>query len=148
MKAAIDTMVLQKSNAEVAKRPRENSRFVARIRILKRATGGDIVPLYSARLIQEYRRQVPTPRNDSVRAFLDGLERNGILNWKNPWTGTDRDNMRSCRFPGEDEHVLRTAATHGERTHLISEENRILTKKTCVKRKFNVAIVDVPEVDR
>jgi len=100
--------------------------------------------LVSHRLIAEYRAQIPTPRNDHVRAFFELLAappgRAVVWNWKTPWSGADREKAhRRCGFPKEDVHVLRTAI-RTRRSFLVTEEQGILNTDKCIYRAFRVHI--------
>jgi hypothetical protein len=135
----VDTMVLQKSNAPLENTPRANRQFSKRVELLASVVSGEQRLLYSAKLIQEYSRQVAEPRNDFVRLFLQLLTDGGnaVANWPK-WPSGIRDKMFRCRFPAEDEHVLRTAWLPGERSTLYTEEGRMLNCRACILRTFGV----------
>ena len=136
----IDTTVLQKANALLTQQPRERSWFGRRIRLLQRLHRGEATLLVSAQLLAEYRRQVREPRNDFVRAFFEiATDPNRrIFNWHKRWSG-DRDKARRCRYPVEDDHVLRTAI-RPHRTTIYTEEHRMLIADACIYRKLRVHI--------
>jgi predicted nucleic acid-binding protein len=140
----IDTMILQKANAPLTRPPRERSFFRVRVGILNRILRGRLTVLVSAKLIVEYRKQVPSPRNDHIKAFFELLERGHrgsvILNWKKRWSGSDREKARGCRYPKEDDHVLRTAIRPSA-SYIVTEENRMLKSNMCIYRRFRVHIV-------
>ena len=138
----IDTTVLQKANAPLRHAPREVSRFADRVRLLKRIADGELTLLISPKLLAEYGRQVPEPRNDTVRVFLELITLRServFVNWKKRWAGRDREAARHCRFPREDDHVLRTAIRPQVST-IITEEGRMLRADACVYRAFRVHI--------
>lgn len=139
-------MVLQKANALLVKEPKAARRFAKRVRLLQGIQQGNWTVLYSDKLLAEYLRQVPSPRNDFVKAFLAIISNRAMgmtqKNWPR-WPGGLRERMRNCRYPFHDEHVLRTAYTEGIRSTLVSEEQAILSSKKCILRVFDVAIRDI-----
>lgn len=141
MKGVVDTMVVRKANAALTATPRSNRDFLKRIALLQAVSDGSLVPLFSDRLLQEYKSQIAEPRNDFVRIYLDLLIAKGQYNWHRPWTGA-RGRARKCRYPAEDDHVLRTAFLDGESALLYTEEGRQLGRASCVLREFNVEICD------
>jgi predicted nucleic acid-binding protein len=141
---AIDTTVLQKANAVLAHEPRARRQFRVRLVLLRRIDERELVVLISKQLKHEYDKQVSKPRNDYVRAFLELLTSNRpgrvIVNWKKRWSGSDRDRaFRQCRFPPEDEHVLRTAI-RGHPSFIVTEEGRMLVTDGRIYRHFRVHI--------
>jgi hypothetical protein len=96
--------------------------------------------LFSRRLVAEYQKQLPQPRNDFIRAFFEILSRgrNAVENYCR-WPGRLREKARRCRFPNKDDHVLRTAV-RSTPTAIITEENRMLAATDCIYRKFRVRI--------
>ncbi len=137
----VDTTVLQKANALITAPPGRNSLFARRIRLLDDIRQGQKTVLYSRRLLAEYERQVRTPRNDFVRLFFERLARPGgaVYNWAN-WPSRDREKARECRYPQEDDHVLRTAISDRPTT-IVSEEGRMVQAGACIYRHFRVHIV-------
>src|SRR3990172_2043651 len=75
MKLAIDTIVFQSANAPMRSEPRLNRLFVKRIRLIRKILSGNVVILISKMLIQEYREKIK-PRNELLKALLDGLTSN------------------------------------------------------------------------
>jgi hypothetical protein len=143
MEIVIDTTVVFRANVPLAK-DRAQARLLARrIALLKRVQDGLDVVLMSERLLHEYTRQVLPPKNELLKAFLEVLtSQDGgrvIWNWKQPWSGGDRSKARSCRFPEEDDHVLRTAIRDASTT-IYSEEGRMTKADRCIYRAFRVHI--------
>jgi len=138
----VDTSVLQKANAPIRHSPRKASDFVKRLRLLESIRDGRTRVLISKSLINEYRRQIREPRNDHVKAFLElltGSTDRVRFNWKRRWSGADREKARRCRYPAEDDHVLRTAIQPQGST-ILTEEHRMLTSDACIYRLFGVHI--------
>lgn len=141
--AVIDTTVLQKANAPVSQPPRQGSQFQRRLALLRCIGDRSIRCLISAKLLAEYRKQIPEPRNDFIRAFFDLLSRadGAIPNWRKPWSGANLDTaVKKCRFPHEDIHVLRTAARPKDSATIFSEEGRMIAADACIHRHFRVHI--------
>jgi hypothetical protein len=138
----IDTTVLQKANAPITRPSAPGSLFAKRIRLLQAISGGERTVLYSRRLLHEYRQHVQEPRNDFVRAFFEMLAdprgRIAVLNWAR-WPGRSREKARRCRYPSEDDHVLRTAI-HEDPSTIVTEEKRMLRADECIYRAFQVHI--------
>jgi|SRR6267378_1939868 len=141
--AAIDTTVLRRANVALEGNRASAKLLARRLSLLQRIQRREITILLSKRLLQEYREQLPIPLNEFVRAFLEIVTtpdgRHVLMNWKNPWSGGDRSRARGCRFPEEDDHVLRTAI-RGQRTAIYSEENRMLMTDDCIYREFRVHV--------
>jgi hypothetical protein len=141
--ATIDTTVLRRANVPLVGNRASATLLARRLSLLQRIQRREITILLSERLLQEYREQLRIPLNDFVRTFLeivttpDGTH--VLMNWKNPWSGGDRARARGCRFPQEDDHVLRTAI-RGQRTAIYSEENRMLATDACIYREFRVHV--------
>ena len=139
-------MVLQKANALLTREPRAARRFARRVRLLQEIQQGRWIVLYSDKLLAEYLRQVPSPRNDFVKTFLAIISNRAMgmtqKNWPR-WPGGLQERMRNCRYPSHDKHVLRTAYTEGTRSTLVSEEQAILSSRNCILRVFDVAIRDI-----
>ena len=140
----IDTTVLQKANAPLAHQPNPQALIRSRLDLLHRIRSGQLRPLISSRLLAEYRRQVPKPRNDTVKAFLELLDdpERSRLNWHTPWSGKYREWVAKCRYPQEDVHVLRTAYTPENPTTVFGEEERMLKTDACIYRHFRVHLLD------
>lgn len=136
----VDTSVLQKANAPLTQ-PRQGPDFAKRLRLLKRIQVGELKVLISSHLFEEYQRQVSSPRNDFVKAFFEllGSPDRRVSNWS-PWPSRDREKARKCRYPQEDDHVLRTARREDRSTTIICEERRMLLADACIYRKFRVHI--------
>jgi len=143
---AIDTTVLQKANARILHPPRERSLFRKRIRLLDDLRRGKRTVLFSRQLLTEYEVKVKIPRNDYVRLFLEILAdpRRGVYNWAK-WPGRDREKARKCRYPVEDDHVLRTAIRPTAST-IVTEERRMLGADECIYRAFRVHIIHTKDV--
>ncbi len=140
----LDTSVLQKANAPLKHKLREHSQFAARLRLLHNLVTGQLTLLVSKRLLQEYRTQIPEPRNDKIRALFELISSGSapvLFNWKTPWSGGDRDKAHRCRFPKEDRHVLRTAVRPSGSV-IITEEGRMLSADPCIYREFRVHIIE------
>lgn len=140
----VDTTILQKANAPILREPRASRQFVRRLRLLERLAKGELIVLISQRLLTEYEKQVAEPRNDKVKAFLEMLTSGSgrvLFNWKARWSGADREKARRCRFPAEDDHVLRTAVRPDGST-ILSEEDRMMAADSCIYRAFSVLIVN------
>jgi hypothetical protein len=142
----IDTVIIQKANARLKNEPGAKRLILRRVRLLQRIQRGEFRALKSRTLIAEYRRQLPEPRNDFVRAFLELIDHptRSMLNWKPRWSGADREAARGCRFPAEDDHVLRTAIQKAAVTTIFSEEARMIGADACIYRRFGVHIRDPP----
>ena len=140
----VDTTVLQKANAPLNRELREHSQFASRLRLLTHLMEGRLTLLVSSKLFQEYRRQIPEPRNDKIKALFELISSRPdrvIFNWKPRWSGADREKARGCRYPKEDDHVLRTAVRpHG--AAIITEEQRMLNADSCIYREFRVHIFE------
>ncbi len=140
----IDTVVLRKANDPLAGPPHESSLFIQRLKLLARIAKGELIILVSAKLLQEYREQIREPRNETVKAFFElvaaGSER-VVFNWKKQWSGADRAKARGCRYPKEDDHVLRTAIRPNGTT-ILTEEKRMLDADSCIYREFRVHIIE------
>ncbi|MBI2899746.1 MAG: hypothetical protein HYY17_06145 [Planctomycetes bacterium] len=139
--AAIDTTVVQKASALIGHPPREGSQFVKRLALLEGAIAGRFAILISKKLRAEYGRQVHKPYNDWMTRFLAFLDSPGgpIWNWRKQWSGADREKARRCRYPAEDDHVLRTAI-RPSRSEILTEELRMLQADACIYRAFRVHI--------
>lgn len=137
----VDTNVLQKANAPIAMKPRAASLFLRRVSLLERIHEGSLSLLISNSLLAEYKRQVLEPRNDYVRAFFELIAQPGrcVWNWRSRWSGGDRSRARDCRYPREDDHVLRTAI-RPRATIIFTEEMRMLNADPCIYREFKVHI--------
>lgn len=139
----VDTTVLQKANAPLKLEFREHSQFASRLRLLTHVMEGRLTLLVSSKLFQEYQKQIPKPRNDKIKALFELISSRPdrvVFNWKPRWSGADREKARDCRFPKEDDHVLRTALRpHG--TTIVSEEKRMLDADSCIHREFRVHII-------
>ena len=144
-KSVLDTTILQKANALLSHEPSAASLFIRRLRLLQSFVSGERTALISRRLIIEYRRQIPTPRNDFVSAFLSILARPGgaELNWDKSWS-SHRESARRCRFPPEDYHVLRTAILEDYESVVFTEEDRMLRTNRCVHRRLGVHVLGLP----
>ena len=147
----IDTVVLQSANASLTKQPRERRYIRRRLRLLARIRNGSLVALISSRLLDEYWDKVRQPRNQFVRQFFELVTSPSpaptrcILNWKKRWSGGEREQAyRKCRFPKEDEHVLRTAIRNHIKTTIFTEEHRMLKADECIYRHFRVHICEPP----
>jgi hypothetical protein len=138
----VDTTVLQKVNAPLTHEPAERSAFVKRVNLLTQIQQGSMTVLISTKLIAEYERQVRSPRNDHVRLFFELIQDPGrrTFNWRKRWSGADREHARRCRYPREDDHVLRTAIRPGSSTIIFTEEQPMLRADQCVYRRFQVHI--------
>ena len=140
----IDTTVLRKANAPLSRAPKERSKFRVRLRLLSKVRNGELIVLVSPRLLDEYQRQILSPRNDLIRAFFVVLSRQGpggaVPNWATPWGGSERSKASKCRFPHEDTHVLRTAVRPNQ-SWIATEEDRMLRTDACIHRTFAVHVV-------
>lgn len=110
-----------------------------------RIKNGTIRPIVSSKLLREYERQILSPRNEYVRAFFELLDRpeRVIWNWARRWSGAQRNTARRCRYPREDDHLLRTAV-RPEESVILTEEERVLRADDCVHREFGVHIRYLP----
>lgn len=136
----IDTSVLQKANAKITKPPKEKRLFAKRVRLLDEIQRGLRIVLISRALLAEYERKLPSPRNDYIKAFFELLAdpQRRTENYSK-WPGHLRKKARGCRYPVEDDHVLRTAIRPAPTT-IVTEENRMLRADECIYRKFRVHI--------
>lgn len=137
----VDTNVLQKANQPITTEPARHSMFRKRLNLLDGIATGSLILLISRKLHAEYSRQVPEPRNEFVRAFLELITGapECVWNWKKSWSGANRSGARGCRFPKEDDHVLRTAIRPQTST-IFTEEKRMLRVDACIYREFRVRI--------
>ena len=138
----VDTSVLQKANAPLNVNPGEASKFTKRLHLLSKLKEGHLRALISKKLLAEYQRQVPKPRNHYVRAFFELLYKpdRAVPNWCR-WSGPVRSHACKCRFPREDSHVLRTAVCDTGST-ILSEEHRMLITDACIHRRLRVHVID------
>ena len=138
----VDTGVLQKANAPLGQSVRERSKFARRLVLLARLKRGSLRVMISPSLLAEYRKQVPKPRNDYVRAFFELVAdpARRVWNWCRS-SGQFRSHARKCRFPPEDYHVLRTAVC-GTGSTILSEEHRMLVTDACIYRRLRVHVID------
>lgn len=138
----VDTMVLRKANAKLEKTPEEGRQFRKRIELLRRVQRAELQVLISRALLQEYREQVREPRNEYVKSFFEIIldPARHRLNYCQPWSGQRRQARRDCRFPAEDEHVLRTAVLGDERSTIYTEEARMLQTDRCIYRELRVHV--------
>ncbi|MCY2928491.1 MAG: hypothetical protein NTV86_03180 [Planctomycetota bacterium] len=138
----VDTVVLQKANAPVSGDVNTRSKFAKRLKLLAGLRDRRLTVLISEKLLAEYRKQIPTPRNDYLKAFFELLAYPGVAvrNWSS-WSGYNRSHAAGCRFPREDYHVLRTAICQAGAT-ILSEEHRMLVTDKCIHRKLNVHVID------
>jgi hypothetical protein len=137
----IDTRVLQSANAPLTSPPRPGSLFTKRIQLLIDLRAGARIALRSRKLIDEYTKKVPKPRNDYVKVFFEILTdpAKSISNWAK-WTGSQRDKAhKTCRYPGHDDHLLRTAIRPNGST-IITEEAKLIATDECIHRTFGVHI--------
>ena len=139
---AIDTTVLVNSNQPLITVPKQGSLFQRRLLLLGQIRDGKRMVLISKRLLAEYDKQIPKPRNDFLIAFFQIIDlRKCVVNYAS-WTHDRRAKARKCRYPKEDDHVLRTAL-RDHSTEIVSEEKRMLQSGKCIKREFRVSICQV-----
>ena len=140
--AVVDTMVLQKANAPITKPPGPASEFRKRLELLKQLQRGHFTALISAQLLHEYKKQLSEPRNDYTKTFFELLAdpQKRKENYHKPWSARRREDLAKCRFPGEDEHVLRTAFMEDNPSTIYTEEKRMLKSEACVWMRFRVQI--------
>lgn len=140
---ALDTTVLRRANVTLTGDRAEANLMARRIDLLKRIHAKKACLLVSPTLVAEYMAQVMPPRNDFVRTTLElATKPDGqhiVANWKQSWSGGERGRARDCRYPEEDDHVLRTAI-HDKTTTIYSEETRMVDADQCIYRKFRVHI--------
>lgn len=114
-----------------------------RLTLLQRIRGKQICLLISQRLVQEYLDQLIPIQNDFVKAFLEIMTRpdghHVVLNWKPTWSGGEQSRARKCRYPAEDDHVLRTAI-RDHSTLIYTEEDRMIKADACIYKEFRVHI--------
>jgi hypothetical protein len=143
--AALDTTVLRRANVPLQGTRADATLMAKRLALLRRIRTNEINVLVSQRLIQEYSDQLKTYQNEFVKTFMelatqpDG--RHVILNWKDRWSGGDRERAARCRYPHEDNHVLRTAIRPNP-SMIYSEEHRMLRADACIYRVFRVHILE------
>jgi hypothetical protein len=137
---AIDTSVLQKANATITQRPRQNSLFVRRIELLQDIQRRRKIALIGRQLQAEYERKVAPPRNDFVAAFFSLIDdpHRCVPNWA-PWPPGRRRKARKCRYPSHDDRVLRTAI-RPHSTTIITEDRQMLAAGQCIYREFRVHV--------
>ncbi len=136
----IDTTVLQRANIALTSRTVERRRFKRRLVLLNTLREGRKILLLSEQLAVEYHRQIKRPMNDYVKTFFELLvdPQRCVLNWTN-WPAARREKARKCRYPREDDHVLRTAI-RPHATTIFAEENRMIRADECIHRHFKVHI--------
>jgi hypothetical protein len=143
MEITLDTTVVFRTNVPIDGDRADAKLLSKRLEILKRIRNGQDSVLISERLLHEYVQQVVPGKNDFVRAFLEIVASPDgsrvILNWKKAWSGGERDRARKCRYPKEDDHVLRTAI-RDTATTIYSEEGRMTQAHPCVYKEFGVRI--------
>jgi hypothetical protein len=141
--AALDTTVLQRANVLITPTRAGAALLSKRLVLLQHICRHQVCILISWRLAHEYVRQLKTIKNEFVKAFIELVTRpdgkHVILNWKTPWSGSDRGRARDCRYPAEDDHVLRTAV-RGHPTTVYTEEERMLKTDACIYQEFRVHI--------
>jgi len=138
----VDTMVLRKANAVIQSTPTQTRDFAKRILLLQNLRTGEFRLLFSKKLLSEYRSQVLEPRNDYVKAIFD-LMTLVPGNARHNWAPRKQivQTMQDCRFPAEDEHLLRTAALDDDISVLFTEEGRIMQCDIAkLKRCLGVAV--------
>lgn len=142
---AIDTTVVFRSNVALTASRADARRLSRRLTLLRRIDRHEIVALISLSLLQEYVDHVVPAQNEFTKAFLELVASPDgsrvILNWKNSWSGGERSRARRCRYPVEDDHVLRTAIRTTPTT-IYCEEARMLAADGCVYREFGVHILE------
>ncbi|MEK6676605.1 MAG: hypothetical protein AABZ47_13250 [Planctomycetota bacterium] len=145
LECVVDTTVLQKANAPITDAKKQGKLFRQRLAVLNAINGSKLIALFSERLMQEYREHVHEPRNLVVTEFLNLISSprpgKALKNYKTPWSGQDRSNVKMCRFPSHDVHVLRTAV-RPNRTLLITEDGPMLKSADCILRRFDVKITE------
>ena len=141
--ATLDTTVLRRANVMLQGTRATATLMARRLSLLLRIQQRHICVLISPQLFEEYRQQLLPVQNDFVRAFIELVTipdgKNVITNWKVPWSGGDRNRARACRYPAEDDHVLRTAIRNQPST-IYTEEGRMLRADACIYREFRVHI--------
>lgn len=139
--SVIDTNVLVKANQPITTRPPKGSLFAKRIGLLEDIQKGKWTVLYSEKLVAEYVQHVKSLKNDFIEVFFAILAdpRGAIRNYA-AWPSRNREKARNCRFPEEDDHVLRTAIRPITST-IITEEGRMIRADACIYRAFRVHIV-------
>ncbi len=141
--AALDTTVLQRANVVIGPTKAGAALLSRRLTLLQFICQRQLCILISKRLAHEYVRQLKTIKNDFVKAFIELVTtpdgKHVILNWKTRWSGGDRGRARGCRYPAEDDHVLRTAI-RGHPTTIYTEEGRMLNADACIYQEFRVHI--------
>ena len=139
----LDTTVLRRANVELQGNRAAATLLARRLALLQRIRTRQICVLISSHLVEEYRQQLFPVQNDFVRAFIELATRpdgkHVVINWKVPWSGGDRSRARRCRYPTEDDHVLRTAI-RDQPSVIYTEEGRMLNVDACVYREFRVHI--------
>lgn len=139
----IDTNILQSANAPITVSPRGGSRFRVRLQLFRRVQAGRVVVLISDKLLNEYSRRVPKPRNDLIKFFFELLAspdgRRVQCNWKRTWSPGEQADARKCRYPRHDDHLLRTAIGPNGPA-VITEEQKLVGTDACIYRRFRVHI--------
>ncbi len=142
-KCAVDTRVLRGANAPIEKvpNPLPDDAFWRRVGLLRRIHNREFVVLISKKLLNEYRQQIKSPWNDFVVGFFALLDQEGRAewNWQERWR-SERDDARSCHYPHEDDHVLRTAILPEGESTIAAEEHRMLVTDRCIHRRFSVHV--------
>jgi len=139
----LDTTVLRRANVSLEGDRAAAALLSRRLSLLRQICSKKLCVLISSRLAQEYREQLTSIQNEFVRAFLelvttpDGTH--VVMNWAAKWSGGERSRARGCRYPAEDDHVLRTAIRR-QPTVIITEEGRMLRADACIYREFRVHI--------
>ena len=142
----IDTEVLVHSNAPVSRHASVAQK--ERWALLGKAIQREYVPACSVQLVQEYVAHLKgRRRNDLVQAFITALDRFGKRNYA-ALTRHERADLRTCRYPSHDEHLIHTAK--GLTNVMIAvEESPILLAADCVNSsrcRLDVKILRTGEI--
>lgn len=141
----VDTVVLVNAN-KLLSDTEHDAMFARRLKLLESIQSGKYIVLISKKLMQEYNKELPQPRNDFIKAFFEIVSDSSrsVTNWVK-LTGALREIAHKCRFPWEDMHVLRTAIRERSTSTIFSEENRMLVTDKCIHREVRVHIRSIPE---
>ena len=142
VEAAIDTTVIRKANVRFDGSRESAKKLKKRLVLLEEIQDGKVLVLISQALVHEYAQQIRSPKNLYVNAFLEFLTKpsSGVLqNWEKRWSTAKQEKARKCRYPSEDDHVLRTAI-RPHASNIFTEEQRMLNADKCIYKEFRVHI--------
>jgi len=125
----IDTQVVVLANAKTSRHASASQK--ARWALLRHAITRTVTPVYGRALLQEYVEKLKgAARSDLIKEFVKALQTHGKVNEKG-LLHHERAELRTCRYPTHDEHLVKTAKTVPG-VVIAAEEQPILSAATCV----------------